>query len=74
MSMNRNDALKQLATGLRKFEGFTAGQVLAAQWPGLGGLDAKDSQYFRLHADKPVAQVASACQGRSMARTIDPLA
>ncbi len=73
MSMNRNDALKQLAAGLRKFEGFTAGQVLAAQWAGLAGLSAKDIAYFRTHADKPAAEVASACQGRSMSRTADPL-
>lgn len=74
MSMNRNDALKQLTSGLRKFEGYTAAQVLAAEWPGLAGLNAKDVAYFKQHADKPVREVAQACQGRSLARIVDPLA
>lgn len=74
MSMTRTDALTQLAAGLRKFEGFTAAQVLAAEWPGLKGLHAKDVEYFKLHADKPVSTVAQACQGRSLARNVDPLA
>lgn len=68
MSMTRDDALTQLAQGLRKFEGWTAGQVMAAEWPGLKGLHAKDLDYFRKHADKAVTQVASACQARSLAQ------
>lgn len=74
MSMTRNDALTQLASGLSKFDNFTAGQVLAAEWPGLKGLHAKDIEYFKLHADKQVKEVAQSCQGRSLARNIDPLA
>jgi len=73
MSMNRNDALEQLSSGIRKFEGLTAGQVLASGWTGFCGLQAKDIDYFTMHADKPVSIVARVCLGRSMARTIDPL-
>jgi hypothetical protein len=73
MSMTRNDALTQLAAGLRKFDGFTAAQVLAAEWPGLNGLHAKDLTYFNDHGEKPVEDVARACLGRSLARTVDPL-
>ena len=74
MSMNRNDALAQLSSGLRKFEGQTAAQVLASGWAGIKGLQTKDIEYFSLHGDKPVSIVAQACMGRSMARIIDPLA
>lgn len=74
MSMNRNDTLAQLSNGIRKFEGQTAAQVLASGWAGAKGLHAKDIQYFTLHGDKPTNVVAQACMGRSMARTIDPLA
>lgn len=74
MSMTRNDALSQLAAGLRKFEGFTAAQVLAAEWTGLKGLHSKDLAYFRQHGEKPAGEVAAGCLGRSMARTVDPLA
>lgn len=73
MSMNRNDALAQLSSGLRKFQNFTAAQVLASGWSGLNGLQAKDLEYFTLHGAAPVTVVAQACQGRSMARTADPL-
>ena len=65
MSMNRNDALAQLAAGLRKFEGFTAGQVLAAEWPGLKGLHGADLDYFRKHAEKAVQTVAAGCMQRA---------
>lgn len=74
MSANRIDALKQLATGLRKFDGYTAAQVLAEDWTGLKGLHAKDIDYFALHGDKPVTVVALACMDRSAVRNIDPLA
>lgn len=73
MSMTRTDALTQLASGIRKFEGFTAAELLAAQWPGLLGLQTADLAYFRKHADKPAKVVAQACHGRSLARHIDPL-
>lgn len=65
MSMNRNDALGQLASGLQKFEGHTAGQVLDAQWPGLKGLPAADLAFFEARRSLPVQEVARACQGRS---------
>lgn len=74
MSMTRTDALTQLSSGIRKFEGLTAGELLATEWAGLRGLAAADLAYFRLHADKPARVVAQACHGRSLARTIDPLA
>ena len=74
MSMNRNDTLAQLSSGIRKFEGHTAAQVLASGWAGIKGLHTKDVEYFTLHGDKPAKVVAQACMGRSMARTIDPLA
>jgi hypothetical protein len=75
MSMTRDDALSQLASGgIRKFDGVTAAQVLASGWAGLNGLHSKDLAYFNSHGDKPANIVAKACQGRSMARHIDPLA
>lgn len=74
MSMIRNDALAQLSNGLRKFDGQTAGQVLASGWAGLRGLPSKDVEYFTLHSGKPVELVARACMGRSLARLADPLA
>lgn len=73
MSMTRTDALTQLARGLRKFDGMTAGQVLATEWPGLKALPVADLEYFEKHAGKPIDVVAQACHGRSMARTDDPL-
>ena len=72
MSMTRTDALTQLSS-IRKFEGLTAGELLATEWAGLRGLAAADLAYFRLHADKPAKVGAQACHGRSLARTIDPL-
>lgn len=65
MSMNRNDALHQLASGLQKFEGHTSGQVLDAKWPGLKGLAAADLAFFEARRSLPVQEVASACQCRS---------
>ncbi len=65
--MTRTDALTTLARGLQKFERATAGQVLAADWPGLKGLHPKDLAFFRLHADKPVTAVAAACHDRGAA-------
>lgn len=65
MSMTRNDALTQLATGLRRFDGYTAGQVLAAEWSGLKGLHPADLAYFQGRASQPVQEVARACQDRS---------
>ena len=65
MSMNRNDALAQLASGLQKFDGRTAGQVLDVQWPGLKGLPAADLAFFEARRSLPVQEVAAACQGRS---------
>jgi hypothetical protein len=73
MSMNRNEALAQLSGGLRKFQNFTAAQVLASGWAGLNGLQSKDLAYFAQHGGKLATVVAKACQGRSMARTVDPL-
>lgn len=63
--MTRNDALTILSKGVRKFEGWTAGQVIEAQWPGLKGLDAKDLDFFRANADKPAQKVAQSCGQRS---------
>lgn len=65
MSMTRDDALAQLARGLRKFSGYTAGQVLDAAWPGLLGLHAADLEFFEARRDQPAHLVAQACQGRS---------
>ena len=73
MSMNRNDTLAQLSTGLRRFENTTAGQFLQSDWAGVNCLNRKDIEYFKFHADKPTGLVARDCMGRSMARTIDPL-
>ena len=67
MSMTRTDALTQLARGLQKFEGATAGQVLESGWAGLKGLHSKDLAFFRAHADEPVTAVASACHDRGEA-------
>lgn len=72
MSMNRNDALKTLAAGVRKFEGFTAGQLLDSDWSGLKGLHPADLAFFRTYSERPCRAVASACQDR--ARLRDPLA
>lgn len=72
MSMNRNDALKTLAAGVRKFEGLTAGQLLDSGWAGLKGLHPADLEFFRAHSGRPYQAVASACQDR--ARLRDPLA
>lgn len=72
MSSNRNDALASLSAGIRKFDAFTAAQVLASGWGGLKGLHPQDIEYFKLHADKPVQTVARACMGRS--RGVAPLA
>jgi hypothetical protein len=65
MSMTRNDALTTLSKGIRKFEGWTAGQVIEAQWSGLKGLDAKDLDFFYANANKPARKVAQACGQRS---------
>lgn len=65
MSMTRNDALTQLAHGLRKFDGWTAAQVLDSKWPGLLGLHMADLAYFRARAPLPAQQVAQSCLGRS---------
>ena len=73
MSMNRNDALAQLSSGLRKFQDFTAAQVLTSGWAGLHGLQAKDIEYFKLHGAKLATVVAQACKSRSMAQIADPL-
>lgn len=67
MSMNRTDALTQLAQGLRKFEGWTASEVLAAEWPGLHGLDLADLGFFRSRGGLPVQDVARSCLGRGHA-------
>ena len=64
MSMTRTAAITTIAQGMRKFEGFTAAQLLAADWPGLKGLHPEDLAYFRLHGDKPATTVAQACHGR----------
>lgn len=68
MSMNRNDALEQLAHGISKFDGLTAGELLDSGWQGLRGLCAKDVEYFAEHSHLPIKDVAKACQGRSLAR------
>lgn len=73
MSMNRNDTLAQLSSGIRKFEGQTAAKVLASGWAGIKGLQTKDIEYFTIHGEKPVQVVARACMSRSMARISDPL-
>ena len=73
MSANRNDILATLARGMRKFDGFSAGQLLSTGWSGLSGLCEKDIKYFMKHAEKPFEEVARGCQGRSSARSIDPL-
>ena len=65
MSMNRNDALAQLARGIAKFNDYTAGELLEVRWTGLRGLCAKDIEYFRKHSEKPVQQVAAACMSRT---------
>lgn len=65
MSMTREDALAQLTAGLRKFEGFTAGQVLESEWSGLKGLHPADLAFFRGRASQPAQEVARACQSRS---------
>jgi hypothetical protein len=67
MSMTCTDALTTLARGLQKFEGATAGQVLASDWPGLKGLHPKDLAFFKDNADKSATSVASACHGRGAA-------
>lgn len=64
MSMTRDDALHQLAAGLNKFDGCTAGQVLDAQWPGLRGLASADLAFFEARRSLPVREVAAACQSR----------
>lgn len=74
MSMNRNDALAQLSSGIRKFDGHTAAQVLDSGWAGIKGLHTKDVDYFTSHGEMPVNLVAQACMSRSMVRIIDPLA
>lgn len=61
MSMTRTTTLSTIARGLRKFEGFTAGQVIGSGWNGLNGLHAKDFEFFRANADKPATAVAAAC-------------
>ena len=53
MSMNRNEALSQLAHGIRKFDGLTAGELLDSDWPGLRGLCAKDAR-IRLACRWPI--------------------
>lgn len=64
MSMNRNDALAQLANGLRKFEGMTAVQILDSGWNGLKGLQQADFAFFKANAEKQAKEVALACQSR----------
>ncbi len=67
MSMTRNDSLTQLARGLQKFDGWTANQVLQADWPGLKGLHLADLSFFRSRGDLPVQVVAQSCLGRGRA-------
>lgn len=67
MSMTRTDTLTTLARGLQKFEGATAGQVLASNWSGLAGLHLRDIAFFRAHADEPITKVAAACHDRGAA-------
>ena len=46
MSMTRTDALTQLSS-IRKFEGLTAGELLATEWAGLRGLAGLNPFEFR---------------------------
>ena len=65
MSMNRNDALAQLANGIRKFDGMKAAQILEAGWNGLKGLQQADLAFFKANGEKSAKEVALACQSRS---------
>ncbi len=67
MSASRTDTLTTIASGIRKFEGFTAAQLLAWQWAGLAGLHLHDIAFFRQNADKPAKAVAIACLDRGHA-------
>ena len=64
MSMNRNDALAQLANGIRKFEGVTAAQLLESCWNGLKGFQQADFDFFKANGEKSAKDVALACQSR----------
>lgn len=65
MSMTRDDALAQLASGLRKFDGYTVGQFLDAGWDGLHGLAPADLAFFEARRALPLQDVARSCMGRS---------
>ena len=65
MSMNRNDALAQLANGIRKFDGMTAAQILDSGWSGLKGFQQADFDFFKANGEKSAKEVALACQSRS---------
>ena len=64
MSATRDDALSTLAKGLRKFEGFSSGQLLSAEWPGLRGLAKQDLDFFKQHQEHPYQEVAIYCMRR----------
>ncbi len=72
MSASRTDTLTTIGYGIRKFEGFTASELLESGWSGLSGLHLADFDYFAKYGDLPAMQVAKACQCRS--RYCDPLA
>lgn len=72
MSMERTEALRVLASSPRKFEGFTAQQVIDSEWPGLKGLHPADIAFFHQYADRPCKEVAAACHDRARGR--DPFA
>jgi hypothetical protein len=65
MSATRLDALTQLAKGIAKFDGFTAGDFLAVNWSGVKGFASQDIEFFKRRLSQPVEKVAQECLSRT---------
>lgn len=65
MSATRFDVLTQLAKGIAKFNGFTAGNFLEANWAGIKGFASQDIEFFKTRLSHPVEKVAQECLNRT---------